>query len=218
MKYFYDCKTKEEAKLKYHDLCKRNHPDVGGSNEVMKDINRQYDDWNKYAAEQDLKANREQSFYTRYSQSDKYASQGHQFYGAGFEQSNKYTDTQGREYASRFERQTNHDIFNNIPSDHPIRNYCKMQEERIKNLHKYNDHLQQESKTHSYNSGQAEHNLKLSKFYENERNKIKSKYDRLKEKYNKLRDSKVEKKIRPAKKTRKKKCATEPNVENVIAL
>src|SRR5208282_6606389 len=42
MNYFTGCKTIEEARKRYRDLCKVNHPDKGGSNAVMSEINRQY--------------------------------------------------------------------------------------------------------------------------------------------------------------------------------
>lgn len=42
-KYFYDCKTQEEAKKKYRELAKKLHPDLGGSNELMQELTRQYE-------------------------------------------------------------------------------------------------------------------------------------------------------------------------------
>ncbi len=43
MKYFINCKTKEEAKKKYRDLAKRMHPDGGGDGKDMIELQRQYE-------------------------------------------------------------------------------------------------------------------------------------------------------------------------------
>lgn len=43
MKYFNNCKTKEEAKAEYRKLAKQLHPDAGGSQEGMIELQRQYD-------------------------------------------------------------------------------------------------------------------------------------------------------------------------------
>jgi hypothetical protein len=43
MKYFEECKTIDEVKEKYRKLAKKNHPDLGGNEEVMKQINKEYD-------------------------------------------------------------------------------------------------------------------------------------------------------------------------------
>ena len=42
MKYFYECSTIEELKKLYRKLAIKNHPDRGGSEEVMKEINDEY--------------------------------------------------------------------------------------------------------------------------------------------------------------------------------
>ena len=41
--YFSNCKTIEEAKRLYHKLAVANHPDLGGSLEIMQAINNEYD-------------------------------------------------------------------------------------------------------------------------------------------------------------------------------
>jgi len=188
MKYFYDCKTKEEAKEKYYDLCKRNHPDVGGSNEVMKDINRQYDEFAKYSAEQDLKS----------SQQHQYKESNYTFYGSGFGTYNsKYTDMQGREYASRFDRNTTNDIYEGIGHIHPIRAYIQM-------IMADNSRLKIVIKDLSgINESQA-NEVKLIRA---EIEKIRKQHEKLKNKINKINKPK-----------KRKKCEIEPNVENVIAL
>lgn len=186
MKYFYDCKTKDEAKLKYYDLCKRNHPDVGGSNEIMKEINRQYEEFSENTVK------------------DPYG-YSHTFYGAGFN-SNKYTDMQGREYSSRFDKQTHQDIFSGLDDKHPIRNYCKMQEERIKNLHKYNDHLTDQLKP-SINREMFDILKKQNSDLHKENDKLHARNKRLKTTMSKSKPKKD-----------KKKCAIEPSAENVIVL
>ncbi len=42
-KYFENCKTLNELKTAYRTLAKENHPDCGGSVEIMQEINRQYE-------------------------------------------------------------------------------------------------------------------------------------------------------------------------------
>lgn len=42
MNYFTECTSLEELKQLYRKLCVKNHPDMGGDVEVMKDINVQY--------------------------------------------------------------------------------------------------------------------------------------------------------------------------------
>ena len=44
MKYFTNCKTLEELKQTYKKLAIKNHPDVGGDENVMKEINKEYDE------------------------------------------------------------------------------------------------------------------------------------------------------------------------------
>jgi hypothetical protein len=43
MKYFENITTIEQAKIKYKELAKAHHPDLGGCVEVMKEINKQYE-------------------------------------------------------------------------------------------------------------------------------------------------------------------------------
>ncbi len=43
MNFFTNCKTGEEAKDRYRELCKEHHPDKGGNTETMAEINKQYD-------------------------------------------------------------------------------------------------------------------------------------------------------------------------------
>jgi len=47
MKYFENCTTSEEIKKTYLRLSKEFHPDLGGSNELMKELNNQYDNITK---------------------------------------------------------------------------------------------------------------------------------------------------------------------------
>lgn len=42
MKYFADCTTIEELKKAYKNLALKNHPDLGGSEKVMQEINDEY--------------------------------------------------------------------------------------------------------------------------------------------------------------------------------
>lgn len=44
MRYFTNCKTLEQLKAEYKKLALKNHPDCGGSEETMKEINKQYDE------------------------------------------------------------------------------------------------------------------------------------------------------------------------------
>ncbi len=41
--YFSGCFTDEQIKIRYRELSKKNHPDLGGDVEIMKEINIQYD-------------------------------------------------------------------------------------------------------------------------------------------------------------------------------
>lgn len=43
MHYFYECKTKDQAKAKYKKLAKELHPDKGGSAQAFKDMQAEYD-------------------------------------------------------------------------------------------------------------------------------------------------------------------------------
>jgi len=44
MKYFSNPKTCEELKKQYRELAFKHHPDCGGSNEAMKEVNAEYDE------------------------------------------------------------------------------------------------------------------------------------------------------------------------------
>lgn len=48
MNYFFDCVTKEEAKIKYRKLAKEFHPDKGGKESDMKELQKQYDDFSEH--------------------------------------------------------------------------------------------------------------------------------------------------------------------------
>lgn len=39
---FIGCKTSEEVQARYRELCKQHHPDLGGSTEMMQEVNKQY--------------------------------------------------------------------------------------------------------------------------------------------------------------------------------
>lgn len=41
--FFQSCKTLEELKKQYRDLCRQHHPDLGGDEETMKQINLEYE-------------------------------------------------------------------------------------------------------------------------------------------------------------------------------
>lgn len=44
--YFAGCRSSDDAKKRYRQLCKEHHPDKpGGSTEKMQEINKQYDRW-----------------------------------------------------------------------------------------------------------------------------------------------------------------------------
>ena len=42
MDYFANCQTEQQRKAKYKELAKKHHPDVGGDEKVMQEINAQY--------------------------------------------------------------------------------------------------------------------------------------------------------------------------------
>ena len=44
MKYFTNCHTAEELKSEYRKLAMKHHPDRGGSEDIMKEINKEYDE------------------------------------------------------------------------------------------------------------------------------------------------------------------------------
>lgn len=48
MNYFFDCATKEEAKVKYRKLAKEFHPDKGGKASDMKALQEQYDNFSEH--------------------------------------------------------------------------------------------------------------------------------------------------------------------------
>ncbi|GAA3929125.1 DnaJ domain-containing protein [Chitinophaga oryziterrae] len=43
MKFFDGCNTQEEVKARYRQLAMEHHPDKGGNEEVMKEINKEYE-------------------------------------------------------------------------------------------------------------------------------------------------------------------------------
>ena len=43
MKFFNNIKTLEQLKKEYHKLVMKHHPDVGGKEELMKEINNEYE-------------------------------------------------------------------------------------------------------------------------------------------------------------------------------
>ena len=43
MKHFKNCKTQNELKIKFKELCKQHHPDKGGSTNIMSEINLEYE-------------------------------------------------------------------------------------------------------------------------------------------------------------------------------
>ena len=45
MNYFKDCKTQEDVKRIYRELAKKLHPDHGGSDELMRELTKQYESW-----------------------------------------------------------------------------------------------------------------------------------------------------------------------------
>lgn len=44
MNFFQNCYTESEIKARYRDLCKAHHPDLGGSEEMMKQVNLAYEE------------------------------------------------------------------------------------------------------------------------------------------------------------------------------
>lgn len=52
MEYFKNCQSLYEAKKLLKSLARKNHPDMGGSLEVMQDINNQFDEFCKYFVKQ----------------------------------------------------------------------------------------------------------------------------------------------------------------------
>lgn len=45
MNYFKDCKTEDDVKRIYRELAKKLHPDHGGSDELMRELTKQYESW-----------------------------------------------------------------------------------------------------------------------------------------------------------------------------
>jgi len=42
--YFHGCFSEQEIKLRYRELCKQHHPDLGGSTEAMQAVNAAYEE------------------------------------------------------------------------------------------------------------------------------------------------------------------------------
>lgn len=51
MNYFKDCKTQDDVKRLYRELAKKLHPDTGGSQKDMVELQRQYEEMLKYGPE-----------------------------------------------------------------------------------------------------------------------------------------------------------------------
>jgi curved DNA-binding protein CbpA len=113
--YFYDCKTKDEAKAKYRKLAKELHPDHGGNADRFKDMQSQYDGFKeenpfKTMYEEDLEAH-------GFGEAFKAYRQGSTFYGYGNRGS---TTTDGRGFNQFYNGNAFKAGHRDIPSDHPI--------------------------------------------------------------------------------------------------
>lgn len=60
-RFFDDVKSLEELKKRYRDLARRNHPDLGGSVEIMQQINSEYDKMIEYFAKHGSKQEKERA-------------------------------------------------------------------------------------------------------------------------------------------------------------
>lgn len=49
MNYFNDCSTEEQAKARFRELAKKFHPDCGGTNEKMIELQKQYEAFNSFS-------------------------------------------------------------------------------------------------------------------------------------------------------------------------
>jgi DnaJ-class molecular chaperone len=91
MNYFKDCKTKDDVKRIYRELAKKLHPDHGGSDELMRELTRQYETWipaNKFSQSSTMDYDEFQDKFKKATAEE------------GFESNSQYTGYGGYRYAN----------------------------------------------------------------------------------------------------------------------
>ncbi len=106
MKYFSSCRTIHEAKIKFRQLSKIHHPDMGGDSKIMAQITNEYDQFQPSQPE-----------HTNFFRQN-------QFYG-NFQRFERFTDSnQSKSYEFK----------GNIPFDHPIHEELRQNKAEIQRL------------------------------------------------------------------------------------
>lgn len=93
MNYFKDCQTQDNVKRLYRELAKKLHPDHGGSDELMRELTRQYELWkpgNKFS----------QSSTMDYDEFEAKFKKAAETWGNEFESKAQYTGFGGYRYAT----------------------------------------------------------------------------------------------------------------------
>ncbi len=195
MKYFANCKTKEEAKTLFRELAKKYHPDCGGTNEQMIELHKQYDlfDKNEWDYVENPQAFNKRQTHKNFDESS------YQWYNDRF---NNAFEEAKKEYYGGFSYKPQTNAFEDAQKE--IYRLRKELGEAEQKIYEKQDEI---NRVRTRNiSIEAAHKI-LSIQY----NKLNDKYEKLKEKMINFQS------LKP-KKQRKTKCETVPNAESVIQL
>jgi curved DNA-binding protein CbpA len=96
MNYFKDCKTQDDVKRLYRELAKKLHPDQGGTDELMRELTRQYESWipaNKFS----------QSSTMSEEEYRKYADESQKWWNENLGKQSQYAGYGGYRYANIYD-------------------------------------------------------------------------------------------------------------------